>query len=355
MSQHKRLRRLNEFPSYKGGDTIVVNDYILEYQPHHQDANFWGYVQQHRLVAADKIGRPLRRDEAVHHLDHCRSHNHPDNLEVMDRTAHLRMHARMQADKNRIRLTEDQVRAALDGRTLKDAARILNCSQESLRNWFPDLLRPRTRTSPTCIDDPRDLARVLEVATDPRVGLHECAKELRMSISTVLRICERHGVPWVKKSRKNQPKRMYAAEDWGAVAATRSARNGEVRNLTAAEVDTVLALAQDRDVGILEAVLQTGIARGTIYRICKENGVQWQRRDRHPHGYEPTDDELAKILAAAANPRVSMETLLAQTKLSQNVIQRVLKQHHVKWVRYNERPTLRASAIYASPPEPVEQ
>lgn len=41
-----------------------------------------GRTKSHRLVAAWKIGRDLKDEEHVHHIDHVKTNNHPDNLEV---------------------------------------------------------------------------------------------------------------------------------------------------------------------------------------------------------------------------------------------------------------------------------
>jgi hypothetical protein len=46
----------------------------------------------HRVVAEEMLGRPLRDDEIVHHKDGNRGNNRPENLEVMSRGDHVRLH-----------------------------------------------------------------------------------------------------------------------------------------------------------------------------------------------------------------------------------------------------------------------
>lgn len=46
----------------------------------------------HRVVAEIKIGRPLKKDEVVHHKDRNKANNNPDNLEVMTRGEHTALH-----------------------------------------------------------------------------------------------------------------------------------------------------------------------------------------------------------------------------------------------------------------------
>ena len=62
--------------------------YISVYYPTHPDANKSRYVLEHRLVAEEKYGRRIRKDEHVHHIDGDRQNNHPDNLEVVSPSAH---------------------------------------------------------------------------------------------------------------------------------------------------------------------------------------------------------------------------------------------------------------------------
>jgi len=47
---------------------------------------------EHRVVAEQKIGRPLQAGEIVHHRDGQIRNNAPDNLEVMTQADHMRLH-----------------------------------------------------------------------------------------------------------------------------------------------------------------------------------------------------------------------------------------------------------------------
>lgn len=45
-------------------------------------------MRLHRLVAAAKLGRPLKKDEDVHHLDGNKLNNSPDNIHIMGHREH---------------------------------------------------------------------------------------------------------------------------------------------------------------------------------------------------------------------------------------------------------------------------
>lgn len=45
-----------------------------------------GWKLEHRVVMAQKLGRPLKRRETVHHKNGVRSNNHPDNLELWSKS-----------------------------------------------------------------------------------------------------------------------------------------------------------------------------------------------------------------------------------------------------------------------------
>lgn len=46
----------------------------------------------HRVAAEQKLGRPLRRGEVVHHLDGNKHNNAPENLEILTQSEHVRRH-----------------------------------------------------------------------------------------------------------------------------------------------------------------------------------------------------------------------------------------------------------------------
>lgn len=68
--------------NWKGGRTIDPRGYVLIYQPDHRLADVRGYVYEHRLVAEEMLGRPLRAGEEVHHGPGGPSDNQPENLTV---------------------------------------------------------------------------------------------------------------------------------------------------------------------------------------------------------------------------------------------------------------------------------
>lgn len=67
--------------------------YILVYCPDHPHANYDGYVFKHRLVIEKKTGEYLSPDLVVHHINFKRDDNRIENLRVMTKSEHRKLHS----------------------------------------------------------------------------------------------------------------------------------------------------------------------------------------------------------------------------------------------------------------------
>lgn len=84
------------------GDRVRMLSYTPEARKKRADARRFGgkgktYVKlnsrhMHRVVAEQKIGRKILPHEVVHHIDGNKRNNHPENLEVIPRADHSRLH-----------------------------------------------------------------------------------------------------------------------------------------------------------------------------------------------------------------------------------------------------------------------
>lgn len=80
-------------PNWKGGRSIASNGYVLQrVGTGHHLADVRGYAYEHRVVAEQKLGRCLRDDEEVHHIDEDKQNNDPSNLEVVTSAEHGMKH-----------------------------------------------------------------------------------------------------------------------------------------------------------------------------------------------------------------------------------------------------------------------
>lgn len=78
-------------PFWKGGRMLHKRGYIVIHNPTFPH----GMMCEHRIVAQQKLGRPLTSQDIICHKDSNRSNNSPDNLQVFsNRADHARYHAR---------------------------------------------------------------------------------------------------------------------------------------------------------------------------------------------------------------------------------------------------------------------
>lgn len=67
--------------------------YFAVLSPHHPYADGKGYVMEHRLVMEKHIGRFLKPDEVIHHIDENPKNNDISNLRLMVKTDHDQLHS----------------------------------------------------------------------------------------------------------------------------------------------------------------------------------------------------------------------------------------------------------------------
>ncbi len=68
-------------------------DYFYAKVPNHPEATSNGYVLEHRVVMENHMGRLLTQDEVVHHENENKKDNRIENLELMTRAEHSKLHA----------------------------------------------------------------------------------------------------------------------------------------------------------------------------------------------------------------------------------------------------------------------
>ena len=78
--------------SYRNGRLNRKDGYIGILVPGHPNGFGAGYVLEHRLVMEREIGRYLRPDEVVHHINRNRKDNRIENLQLTDRSQHMSRH-----------------------------------------------------------------------------------------------------------------------------------------------------------------------------------------------------------------------------------------------------------------------
>lgn len=202
--------------------------YVWEWCPTHPSCHR-GVVSQHRLVMECQIGRFLSKEERVHHRNHDRADNRPENLELYESQRHHtlahwadrgrrdpKLLARVKAACDDVSipfgslgvaastlqtickeqgwkwaprrrgakpadLPESRVKEALQGRTTAEAAALLGIHPQTLYLRFDHLLKKRT--SPGSLEPHR--AEILELANLHRMTYAQIALRFGVSEPTV--------------------------------------------------------------------------------------------------------------------------------------------------------------------------
>lgn len=77
-------------------------------------------VSEHRWLTEQRIGRPLRRDEHVHHINGDKLDNRPENLQVLSHTEHMRLHHLSRSTGSRLELLDSGLSSEIGRLTGKE-------------------------------------------------------------------------------------------------------------------------------------------------------------------------------------------------------------------------------------------
>lgn len=88
-----KFGKKEKHPNWKGGRS-KSKGYYWAFVPEkgHPSSGYRKKMFEHKIVMEAYLGRRLRQNEVVHHKNHKRDDNRIENLEVMDRRCHSRLH-----------------------------------------------------------------------------------------------------------------------------------------------------------------------------------------------------------------------------------------------------------------------
>lgn len=85
-----------------GHKKLRADGYIYLYVPSHKKATKDGYVMEHILIAERYFRVEIGKDEVVHHINHKRDDNRPENLMIMKRKKHMGFHTKLRHVERRL-------------------------------------------------------------------------------------------------------------------------------------------------------------------------------------------------------------------------------------------------------------
>lgn len=92
---HNHHSRVENHPRWRGGEWATRQGYVYTWCPGHPRAKDGKHVKRATIVMEKKIGRLLKKDEQVHHINGDKQDDRPENLQVLTCAEHATLHARL--------------------------------------------------------------------------------------------------------------------------------------------------------------------------------------------------------------------------------------------------------------------
>ncbi len=97
-----KCRSGEKHSQWKGGKAFNGEGYVLiRAVGHHRASKLGQYVREHDLVMEKHLGRYLKTNEIVHHKNGIKTDNRIENLELMTRSAHMKIHPKIRDNRGR--------------------------------------------------------------------------------------------------------------------------------------------------------------------------------------------------------------------------------------------------------------